>query len=146
VDEILVQALDEAIGRAGFKADAVVGARIVDEADHAAVPAADVVDGVLALFRIGEVRFNEVALAPAVEHLGEEVFDVVGGAADDDHRRAFVEAGARDGLADAGAAAGDYDHAVVEAEVHGRRITSEWSGRRDSNPRPSAPKADKTID
>jgi hypothetical protein len=34
----------------------------------------------------------------------------------------------------------------VEAEVHGRRITSEWSGRRDSNPRPSAPKAGKTID
>ena len=129
MDEILLQALDEAIRRARFEADAVVGARIVDEADHAAVTAADVVDGVLALFRIGQLRFDEVAFAPAVEHLGEEVFHVVGSAADDHHRRALVEAGARDGLADAGAAAGDYDDAVVQAEVHDGRITG-WGAIR----------------
>ena len=119
MDQILVEALDEAIRRAGFEANAVVRARIVDEADHAPVSAADVVDGVLALFRIGELRFDEVAFAPAVQHFGEEVFYVVRGAADDDHRRPLVEAGAGDGLADARAAAGDYDHAVVQAEVHG---------------------------
>jgi hypothetical protein len=65
------------------------------------------------------MRLDEIAFTPAVEHLGKEVLDVVGGAAEDDDGRAFIETGAGDGLADAGAAAGDYDDAVVEAEVHG---------------------------
>jgi len=117
VDEVLLEALDEAVRGAGGKADAVVGSGIVDEAEEAAVGAADVVDSVLALGGVGEVGFDEVAFAAGVEHFGEEVFDVVGGAADDDDGGALVEAGAGDSLADAGAAAGDEDDAVVKAQV-----------------------------
>jgi hypothetical protein len=83
---------------------------------------------------IGEVGFDEVASAPAVEHFGEEVFDVVGGAANDHYGGAFVEAGAGDGLADAGAAAGNYDDAVVKAEVHEGRIVGKMVGAEGFEP------------
>ena len=134
VDQILPEAFDEALGGAGFEADAVVGSGVVHEAEETAVGAANVVDSALALRRISEVGFDEVAFTSGVEHFGEEVFDVVGSAADDDDGGSLVEAGAGDGLADAGAAAGDDDDAVVEAEVHrgksGTQASLPWRDQR----------------
>ena len=75
-----------------------------------------------------------------VRHFGDEVPDIVGGAAEHDDVGPFIEAGAGDGLADAGSAPGDYDDVLVEAEIHSVMLESRSSGRMDSTPDPLLPK------
>ncbi len=61
VDEVFVKAFDEALGGAGFEANAVVGAGVVDEAEDGAVLIEDLVDGGAAVGEVVEVGFDEVA-------------------------------------------------------------------------------------
>jgi hypothetical protein len=77
------------------------------------------VDGGAAGFGVGELGLEEVAGKAVLFELGEQRLHGRGDAADDDDLCAFGEAGAGDGLADAGGAAADEDDVVFEAEVHG---------------------------
>ncbi len=111
VNQVLTQALEEAVGTSSGKANTVIGTRVIDEAVKAAIFPPDISDGVAALLGILKVGLEEVAAGLVVQLVKEEV-DIVGRAAEDHGDSSFSKACAGDGFADAGTAAGDGDDSI----------------------------------
>ncbi len=108
-----------------FQTDAVVDPCVVDEGVEAAVGGADVLDRGAAGFEVVEFGDDEFAREARALELLHELVDAGRDPAEDDDLCAFGEAGASDGFADAGGAAGDEDDAVFETEIHDEELSSD---------------------
>jgi hypothetical protein len=118
VNEVLPQALDEAIRIAAGETDAVVGSGVVYQPIQPAILLLHILDGPPALRGIFEMRLDEVAGLFLALHLFDKVFDVLRDTADDDNLCALVQAGAGYGFSNARGAAGHYDDVTFQSQIH----------------------------
>ena len=121
VNQVLAQAFEEAVGIAVGEAYSIVDTRIIDQPVDTTILLLNVFNGALALLRISQLRFKEVA-SRLVLHLAKKVFDVIGSPAYNDYLRAFFDARTRNRFADTGATTSHDNDTSFKSKIHNHSV------------------------